>query len=493
MARKRIEYPPVFLSSEEITSQVSRAVRAGELRKLGPRLYTPQMSDPPEAVIQRNLWEVVGLLFPGTVVGYRTALEGRPSPEGTVNVVGSYRRLVQLPGLAIRQSEGPGYLPGDQPFVGGLWLASRARALLECLRPTRGSVAGSRGLPREEIERRIEQIVRISGEAAVNTLRDDARALVHDLQAQAELEEMNRIIGAVLSSRSGPLSSPPAVARARGEPYDPGRFDLFQQLHGALLRWPSTARSEPHPSGAGFRNAAFIDAYFSNYIEGTEFGVDEAREIVFEGRIPEHQPEDAHDVLGTFRIASSRDEMGLSMADSRNSFQDMVGTLRRRHEIIMSARKDKRPGAFKERTNFAGATEFVQPELVMGTLRRGFEMFRSLTDPFARASFMMFMIAEVHPFLDGNGRMARLMANAELLSQGHCRIIIPTVYREDYLLALRALTRQGRADPLLRMLDRAQEFVYRVDFGDLDQALAILRTANAFMDPSEERLVLPPE
>lgn len=303
---------------------------------------------------------------------------------------------------------------------------------------------------------------------------------------------MSRIIGALLSSRSGPLSSPPAVARARGEPYDPGRFELFQQLHGALLRWPSTVRSEPHPSGTGFRNTAFIDAYFSNYIEGTEFGVDEAREIVFEGRIPEHQPEDAHDVLGTFRIVSSKDEMGLSMADSRSSFEDMLGTLRRRHEIIMSARQEKRPGEFKEQTNLAGATEFVQPELVMGTLRRGFEMFRSLSDPFARASFMMFMIAEVHPFLDGNGRMARLMANAELLSQGHCRIIIPTVYREDYLLALRALTRQGRADRLLRMLDRAQEFVYRVDFGDLDQALAILRTANAFMDPSEERLVLPP-
>ena len=411
-----------------------------------------------------------------------------------MNVVGSYRRLVQLPGLAIRQSEGPGHLPGDRPFVGGLWLASRARALLECLRPTRDSVAGSRGLPREEVERRIEQIVRVSGEATVNTLRDNARALVQDLEAQSEFDEMSRIIGALLGSRSGPLSSPPAVARARarGEPYDPGRFELFQQLHGALLRWPSTVRSEPHPSGTGFRNAAFIDAYFSNYIEGTEFGVDEAREIVFEGRIPEHRPEDAHDVLGTFRIVSSKDEMGLSMADSRSSFEDMVGTLRRRHQSSCPARHDKRPGEFKEQTNFAGATEFVQPELVMGTLRRGFEMFRSLSDPFARASFMMFMIAEVHPFLDGNGRMARLMANAELLSQGHCRIIIPTVYREDYRLALRALTRQGRADPLLRMLDRAQEFVYRVDFGDLDEALATLRTAKAFMDPSEERLVLPP-
>ena len=29
--------------------------------------------------------------------------------------------------------------------------------------------------------------------------------------------------------------------------------------------------------------------------------------------------------------------------------------------------------------------------------------------------FMMFMISEIHPFLDGNGRLARVMMNAELV------------------------------------------------------------------------------
>ena len=30
----------------------------------------------------------------------------------------------------------------------------------------------------------------------------------------------------------------------------------------------------------------FFEAYFSNFIEGTEFAVDEAAEIVFKGHIP---------------------------------------------------------------------------------------------------------------------------------------------------------------------------------------------------------------
>jgi fido (protein-threonine AMPylation protein) len=35
---------------------------------------------------------------------------------------------------------------------------------------------------------------------------------------------------------------------------------------------------------------------------------------------------------------------------------------------------------------------------------------------------MMFLISEVHPFADGNGRIARIMMNAELVAAGEERI-----------------------------------------------------------------------
>ncbi|WP_282778728.1 Fic family protein [Phaeodactylibacter xiamenensis] len=57
-------------------------------------------------------------------------------------------------------------------------------------------------------------------------------------------------------------------------------------------------------------------------------------------------------------------------------------------------------------------------------------------NPIARAIYMMFLVTEVHPFDDGNGRIARIMMNAELVHGGSSKIIIPTVYREDYMLAL---------------------------------------------------------
>jgi hypothetical protein len=120
-------------------------------------------------------------------------------------------------------------------------------------------------------------------------------SLASDLDAQAEFDELNDIIGSILGSETGVLRSRSALARAAGEPYDPARIERFQELHVALLQWLATPRPTSSESASSFENAACIDAYFSNYIEGTEFGVEEAIDIMLQGRIPQRRPEDAHD------------------------------------------------------------------------------------------------------------------------------------------------------------------------------------------------------
>lgn len=59
----------------------------------------------------------------------------------------------------------------------------------------------------------------------------------------------------------------------------------------------------------------------------------------------------------------------------------------------------------------------------------------------------MFILSEVHPFLDGNERIARIMMNSELVKEEQSKIIIPTVYHDDYLGALRKLTGQSNLKP----------------------------------------------
>ena len=74
-----------------------------------------------------------------------------------------------------------------------------------------------------------------------------------------------------------------------------------------------------------------------------------------------------------------------------------------------------------------------------------------MQEPFSKAAYIMFIISEIHPFLDGNGRIARVMMNAELVKAKQTRIIIPTVYRDDYLGSLRKLTRNDETAVYIRM------------------------------------------
>ena len=161
--------------------------------------------------------------------------------------------------------------------------------------------------------------------------------------------------------------------------------------------------------------------------------------------------------------------------------------MRVRHEILLGSRPSKNPGQFKDRNNRAGDTLFADHTLVKGTLIKGFDYYQALTEPFARATFIMFMISEVHPFLDGNGRISRIMMNAELVKADQIRIIIPTVFRDDYILTLRKLTRENDPVPYIRMLDKAQKFSGTV-VGSMDFMQDHLEKCNAFKEPDEATL-----
>jgi fido (protein-threonine AMPylation protein) len=115
-----------------------------------------------------------------------------------------------------------------------------------------------------------------------------------------------------------------------------------------------------------------------------------------------------------------------------------------------------------------------------------------LDTAFERAVYMMFLVSEVHPFDDGNGRVARVMMNAELVGGRQSRIIIPTVFRDDYLGGLRRLTREGDTSVLIKSQRYGHDYTARIDFTSLDRAAEILYATNAFNEPgSSERLKMP--
>jgi Fic family protein len=480
----------IFGSSDpRISKQISKLEKGGKIRKIAPRVYSSNLTEPIEGIIRRNIFLILGNLYPGAVLSHRSAFEFQPTEEGHIFLTYSYTKKISLPGIIFRFLSGPKPIKGDNAISGELYASQKERAFLENLQPSKNISGSAKCLKISQIEGKLEQIIRVNGEDEINKVRDHAKIIATELGMEKEFEKLNKIISALLSTHSSKiLSSPIALARAFGFPYDPARMKLFEELFRKLKSSEFKNRPDKNRSAKSFHNFAFFESYFSNYIEGTVFEIDEAKKIIETNKPLPTRNEDSHDVLGTFHIVSNTREMSVTP----QSPDEFLSILVYRHKILLIARPEKSPGLFKDKNNFAGNTSFVDFNFVKGTLIQCYDFYKSLEHPFSRAAFIMFILSEVHPFLDGNGRIARIMMNAELTCAHQSKIIIPTVFRDDYLGALRKLTRQGDCDPYIKMLQRAHEFSENI-FGDnLNEMQDYLKQCNAFSEHTEARLMIIP-
>ena len=467
---------------------LNRAVERGELQRVAPGLYVPA-GRPAEVEerIRRNWQRVAAALVPGAVVSHFSAMLGGITEAGLVTLSHPTRfnRTIALPGLKVVLLRGPGQLPGDLQ-LGPLPLhwASRPRMVLENLMRTTAHEPRSAG--RERVESLLVDVLAASGEEALNRLRDDARALAPTLSKENELAMLDRMAAALLGTHAkGELRTLAGQLVARGTPVDKTRLERFELLADELRRAVLPVLKDVAGVGLAKRNFAFFESYFSNFVEGTRFSVEEARGIALENRIMEARPKDSHDVIGVFRLAMTspaRDAVPPPGAE-------FVAGLQQRHAQMLERRPEAGPGELKQQPNFAGTTEFVAPAMARGTLIEGSALATSVPEGLARAIYYAFVVSEVHPFADGNGRLSRLVLNAELSRLGLCRVIVPTLFHPQYVDCQRALTRGNDAKPFVSAIAKIASWTASFDYADYDALLAKLRQANAFEEsPAQYRL-----
>jgi len=472
--------PLLFGSSDTAeANQLARMIKRNEARKLASRIYTTDLSSAPEEIIRADLPAIIRHFYPGAVISYRTAIEAKPSSAGCYHLTyGRKDKTHVLPGVTLRIWKGSPAQAGDTQLGADLFVASRPRALLENLTESRARAGGERKtLDRVAVEGWLDRLCRIHGPDELRRLLAAMEEIAPQLELPEAATRARAIIAALLDGdQADTLVSPLGRARARREPYDPDRVALFTRLAARLAT--ETFAPLPERQTAERRLHAFWEAYFSNYIEGTVFTVQEAREIVFDHKMPAARPKDAHDILSTFHLATD----GHNRREIPRDAVDFLRLLEIRHARLMHDRLDIGPGRFKETANRVGTREFVRPELVRGTLRQAFEVGRHLAQPVARGAFMMFIVAEVHPFNDGNGRLARLFLNAELTAGDCGRLIVPTSLRVDYLGCLEALTVGGNPEPFVALVSRLIRFSSEVPCGSWELSVAALEKSGALKD-----------
>lgn len=462
------------LSPAEVRA-VQRRVKAGQLVRIVPGMVCASPPQDWPAQITRERLRVLAALFPGTVLGYRSAFNGGLAEDGVLHLIGSYRRSVSLPGLTVMVWKGPAPAMGDTSMMGrDFFYPSVPRLLLENLSPSRGTQHKSVG--REAVEQRLLEICDARGEEALSALREQARSLAASLKLTDEFQLLDDLVGSILGTRASRLLTPAGRARTAPVPYDSNRLALLEQLASQLRSTPLAQPDAVALSERSRSHFAFLEAYFSNFIEGTEFDVQEARSFVLDGKPVDQRPKDSHDILGVFRQALEPGWAHQTLA----SGEAVLTQLRARHADQMRARPEVGPGEFKILANRAGNTEFVTPALVRGTLIEGSRLLPTVPAGTARALLALFLVSEVHPFTDGNGRLARLVMNAELSVVSSCRIIVPTLFREEYLDCLRVLTRDGQAAPFLAAMQKIHRWSAAFDYEALDQVILKMSRCHAF-------------
>jgi hypothetical protein len=469
---------------------LSDRVQRGELRRLATGVYTTDTTSDPAQVVKAEWHTIVGRLYPDAVITDRSAVTGGVV-DGVLYLAHPGRpRDTEMPGLTVRARAGAGPLPGDVTLPGGLYQASKPRALAENTRASRARVGQvRRTLDDTELADWIDRLAMIDGEVKLTGYREGAEALAEQVGATADgVQLMSRLVGAALGTQQAETGSAALAARQSGLPYDRDRMRLFGVLIDGLRRASPQNRSVRDPTDDRWRHLPFYEAYFSNFIEGTEFDLPDALGIVYDGLILPGRDDDSHDLLGTYRIVAEIDGMS-TVADTADDF---IQLLRFRHSTILAGRPLLGPGEFKQAANRAGSSLFVLPALVDGTLRAGWSRLAELDTAFEKAVYVMFLVSEVHPFTEGNGRVARVMMNAELVAGRQSRIIVPTVFRDDYLDGLRMLTRQDDPTVLIKALRYLHDYTAQIPFFTTNMAELALNATNAFNEPnSTDRLILP--
>ncbi len=81
-----------------------------------------------------------------------------------------------------------------------------------------------------------------------------------------------------------------------------------------------------------------------------------------------------------------------------------------------------------------------------------FELLETESAPQVRAVLGHFLFVYIHPYMDGNGRLARLLMNLMLVTAGYVWTVIPVEQRAEYMKALEQASSFGNIEPVAALI-----------------------------------------
>jgi Fic family protein len=184
-----------------------------------------------------------------------------------------------------------------------------------------------------------------------------------------------------------------------------------------------------------FTNTFFTElTYDSNAIEGSSLSLEDTNLIINEGLVPEGK------TLREINEAKNHIEAIKFLESYKGDLTELF--ILKLHSIILKDISEKFAGRYRENPVriFKSDVSFPDYEKVPQLVKNlvyWYKLNKSKLHPFELAIIFSMKLVSIHPFVDGNGRISRLIMNFLLKKKGYPWINIYMKQRSEYLKAVR--------------------------------------------------------
>lgn len=175
--------------------------------------------------------------------------------------------------------------------------------------------------------------------------------------------------------------------------------------------------------------------YTSNAIEGNSLTETETKVVLEDGITIGGKPiKDYYEALGH----SEAYDYIYKLAKNEGVTE---GDIKKLHKLFYHRIDEAKAGKYRKEKVFISGSRYSLPgpEKVSELMEKFVSRIKDIekkSHPVEYSAIAHKEFVFIHPFIDGNGRVARLLMNLILLQKGYCIAIIPPILRRDYINAL---------------------------------------------------------
>ena len=132
------------------------------------------------------------------------------------------------------------------------------------------------------------------------------------------------------------------------------------------------------------------------------------------------------------------------------------------HSLVLKNIDSKNAGTYRKENVLISGAEHTPPDYItiideMKTLVQNYKEKWQAMHPLKRSSLLHIEFVKIHPFVDGNGRTARLLQNFELMKKGFPPIVIKKENRLEYYNALNKAHTKKKIDDFMTLIANCME------------------------------------